>query len=786
MKNFEGINPSQEPKQESKQERRAHLISRYIDIKIINVNESLLDKQEKEIEKYYLQIDPKEKADILYGKVMAYITDKQTEKEMQKRMESKGERFVPEAVDPYLISEIKVLSADEDVKKLFSKTYGEARVDAKKFRFSELGKSWQGINKEIAEKEKIYKQLAQEIYLNKISRKGSISSAKSHMARLVENMTALGKRKNNLETLQGFSKTAENTDIVAGFQYEKQKEYKRQLNKGFVWLPSREEIHQEIISAILNHRRPLLIGEAGSGKSEQADAAAIELTGYEPTKIECESTTGEKQLIKDKEIASQSEGGETYEEFGELMQAFTGYNDSKQEEPTVKTGRIVRLDEVLRLGDRSYSILKRAHQDQKKPGTNFYGRPVLAGAGVIGTTNPAGPRYPGRYNPDPADRREWSNIDVNYPEMSNEEPELYEFALIALFDENNHIAAVKEEIGPAYEKKEISEDKKEILADGSIVVAKDEIIKDMTDTRHGSLWRFCGAIKSLQESFVYGNAEIEKYPDIILRFKEDSNGSIEITTDGSGEPLTLSSSTITLGEMASWMSGFNERKQKQNEEFRVDTLTEWLDFKMNTYLKQADKADKKKLEAIFRHFHFLEDRAPDISEAKPLTPKEIGYLSPRVPRPVYTENPQVEEDTIGKELPPITEAKEYRTRQVLIEDGTKILMKESELNIGEGEKATKVYIGDKFIQNNESFVFAGVVEDKSSKDDGKPIGQFASGEKLYKVFSPEELDLGILNEFDNSTQKTETGNFGIDDFEQSFIRNWEEGGCKESLGEFVF
>ena len=83
-------------------------------------------------------------------------------------------------------------------------------------------------------------------------------------------------------------------------------------------------------------------------------------------------------------------------------------------------------------------------------------------------------------------------------------------------------------------------------------------------------------------------------PTPFLRFKEDADGNIEVTADGSGEPLTLSTSTVTLGELASWMSGFNERRQKQDEEFRVNTLIQWLNFKINTYLEQADKADKEK------------------------------------------------------------------------------------------------------------------------------------------------------------------------------------------------
>jgi hypothetical protein len=780
MENLESKNKSQEIQQETEQERRARLISRYI-AKIINNNESVSKEEEKEITEYYSTMNPREKANTLYSKVMAYMADKQAEQEMKEEAEkNEEEEFIFEKVDPYLISEIKVLSNDETVTKLLPETYGEARIDTKTFQLSDLGNLWEKTNKEIFEKRKEYKQLEQKIHLNKISGKGKLSSSKSHMARLAENLTSLEERKNNLETLQGFTETSENTDSVAQFQYENLKEYKKQLDEGFVWLPSRKEIHQETISAILNHRWPVLIGEAGSGKSDQADAAAIELTGHPPTNVACSSKTGEKDLIKD--LAVDPETGGSYEVYGPLMRALTGYEDSRKSEPKFKTGRIVRFDEAYRIPHDSsgYSIIKEARQ--LKPGDLFYGKPVLPGSGAIWTTNPPGPRYPNRYPPDAALRRELAENFVDYPEMSDEKPELYEFALTTLFDENNHIAIAGQELAPKYVKKEISEDQREILENGDIVIAKDEIVENMADAQHGALWRFCGAIKSLQESFVFGNTETEEYPDTVLRFKEDADGNIEVTTDGSGELLTLSTSTVTLGELASWMSGFNERKQKQNKEFRVDTLTEWLNFKINTYIKQTDKADKEKIRAIFKHFYFLEDNIPDISQAKPLTPKEIGYLSPRVPRPVYLKKPQTNKENKEKEiLEADTEVKEYETKQILLEDGTEILIKESDFNIGDGENQTLVHIGEKFMQNNESFIFTGIIKDESNEHDGNPVGQLASGEKLYKIFSSEELDMGIIEEFKNFIGET-----GINDMKENFINYWKIEGCEEKSGEFVF
>ncbi|MBI2633298.1 MAG: hypothetical protein HYW78_02810 [Parcubacteria group bacterium] len=672
------------PSSETEQQKRANLITRYIETRVIGENTSLGKEDEKQISEFYNNFSPREKADILYSKVMAYTFDKQAEHARKIETEQKGGNFEVEPTDPYLISEIKILLSDQEVKKIFSQTYSEARIDAKKNRLSELGSLWKSLTDEIQEKEKIYKEIERNIHIHKITGQGKISSAQSRMAMLAEHITSLEKRKEAIEQLDGFPKISENTDAVAQFQYETFKEYKKQLDKGFVWLPSRKKIHQGTVSAILNHRWPVLIGEAGSGKSEQADAAALELTGYLPTKVPCESVTGEVQLIKDNAI--DPETGGSYEKYGPLLQAFTGYDDSRQTVPSVSNGRIVRFDESGRLGPKAYPIIKEARQ--QKAGDFFYGRKVLPGAGAIWTTNPVGLRYPDRHAPDPAMRRELAEIKVDYPDMSIESPELYDFAVSALFDENNHIAVAKEELAPAYEKKDIPEDKREILNDGSIVIAEDEIVENMADARHGALWRFCSAIKSLQESFVYGNSDVEKYPDTLLRCKDDidSNGKeiTYITTDGSGTPLTLSTSTVTLGELSSWMKGFNERRQKQDKEFRVDTLTEWLNFEVKTYLKQADKADKARIEAIFRYFGFLDATTiPNVKRAKPLTPKDIGYLSPRVPRPVYIEKPKIEiaDEKEKKETKEKKEVKEYVEKQVVDSSGNTLLVQEEELEL---------------------------------------------------------------------------------------------------------
>lgn len=742
------------PATETEQERRAQLVSRYIE-KIIESNKSASEEELREIRKHYAETksSSKAKAEVLYEKLMAYTADKQAESGRRKEAEQQGIEFEPEEADPYLISDIRVLFEDEETRKVFSEAYGQARIDAKKQRLSELGDLWNTTSQEIIQKEEEYKQLEQDINLAKIAGQGKISSAKSRMVRLAARLNFLEKRKNELEQLDGFPSISENTDAVANFQYETLVSYKKQLKEGgFIWLSTRKRIHKETVSAILNHRWPVLTGEAGSGKSDQADAAAMELTGYPPTEVECESNTGEKQLIKD--IAVDPETGGSYEIYGPLMQAFTGYEDSRQKEPKYKTGRIARFDESGRLGPKAYAIIKKARQ--KKPGEDFYGHPVLPGAEAIWTTNPVGPRYPDRHAPDPAMRRELADVANPYPEMSPKNPELYDFMVTTLFDENNYITAAKEELAPVYDRKDIAEDKREILKDGSIIIGKNELVGDISDSRHGALWRFAGAIKALQESFAYGNAETESYPDTILRYKEDSNGNIEITKDGTGTPLTLSTSTVTLGELDSWMSGFNERMSRQDKEFHVSTLTEWLDFKIKTYLKQADKADKAKIEAIFKSFHFLENQVPDLSHAKPLTPKEIGYLSPRVPRPVYLQKPQKEEETENKDkgLTNQNLEKEYTTKTIVLENGRSVIIKEGGFSLmGIGGKTIDVSSGSKMMINGHRLSLTGTIDEKDNEQNGEPVGLLLDEDGLYQIISTKDIEFGLYREFNYSFQQ---------------------------------
>lgn len=190
----------------------------------------------------------------------------------------------------------------------------------------------------------------------------------------------------------------------------------------------------------------------------------------------------------------------------------------------------------------------------------------------------------------------------------------------------------------------------------------------------------------------------------------------------------------------------------------MDTLTEWLNFKIKTYLEQADKGDRQGLETLFKHFCFLDKSVtPDLAAAKPLTPKEIGYLSPRVPRPVYAERPVTTEAEAQMPRPETGEIKKHETAEAMLPDGAWVKRTICPFTLPDGtfDVETKklvpleVAVGTRFMVKGESFIFAGVVKDESSPYHGKPIAQLASGEKLYKIFNAEQVDMGITEEFKN-------------------------------------
>lgn len=669
----------QRPKPAAEIVQRAQGIKSMVEHRILPQADASLDLTSE-----FNGLSPKDKADALYEKLMAYSLTSQMIRE-EKRQDPTAQ---VEPVDPYLAGEIKVLWQDKEAQQVFTQTYAQARAEARFFRTSERGRRWQEINQTIADTKQVYEAETRRLFLQQVTRPDQISASRSRTARFAKELISLEDEKQRILSLsqilneekQPLVHTSENTDVAAHIMYETFSQYRDQLSEGFVWLPSRIKIHIATVEALQNGRWPELRGEAGTGKSEQADAAILALTGEYSTHLACKHNTRETDLI-----ARQEDDPKTgsYELYGPIMQAATGYEKSTDSEPAFKTGRGARLDESGRLGPEGYSIIKEVRQKRTAtpsdiqafkegkpidPDKLLHGRPVLPGFTVVLDTNPEGPRYPDRTEPDAAMRRELSYITVDYADQTVENPELYEFMIVALMDSNYHIAATKEELAPAY----VLSSRDTELADGRKVKSEEELVKDPRELSHGIVYRLSFAVRSLQDAFNNGNAAT--IPSDTLRFSINNTGEITIS-ETSGQPLTLTNSTITLKEVRSWMEGFRDRKLKDDPNYQVDTITEWLQLKLKTFLGQVDEIDKDKIEALFNYYHLFDSQPPNLKTTLPLTPKRIGYLSPRVPRPLHLDLTRSlgEGDKVtapeGKELPEM-----HQDKQAMLEDGTTILV----------------------------------------------------------------------------------------------------------------
>lgn len=521
----------------------------------------------------------------------------------------------------------------------FSDAFTKARAEQKQVEQSPLFQTVTQTAEDITRLSLEYGEWKQKVFTGAVTGVASKKMAEQKVAELSQKLVTKQKERAllvNLYTEKGESleRVKENTDIVALESYTTLKRYHEEAEKGFAWLPSRVEINQKIFAALKNGRFPLLIGEPGTGKSEQADAVAQNLTGEPCVKVACTSATGEHDLILEKEVGA----GTSYYEYGGVTQAFTGYEKSTDTESAFAHGRIVRLDEFLKINfDKSFGLIKEI--GQKKVGEIMHRKvphQVLPGSSIIATTNPAGARHHLK-NMLPALEREFAEIKVNYLPMSASEPELYEFMLATLMDDKGYIALPKEELIPAYTETESTNG--EVTTDGRKVLRTQELVTDIASAQHGALYRLANAVSKIQDSYVAHNPdERPRYKDFLLRIE---NG--KVSSSGSSEEITLESSTLTLKEIASWMRGFAHRFEENNVAMHTKTFSQWVAYKADVFISQSPEQDREKLTAIFDYFGIL-NPAPKAYDKKPMTHLEIGYLSPRVPRPLIVEERQIPEN----------------------------------------------------------------------------------------------------------------------------------------------
>lgn len=731
------VTATQKDKKPSKQEVKARLAERFIKAHIIKSHASLGASEETALAKMYSLKSAEEKASELYQKVIVYMEAVRGKNQVE--------------VDPKLISRIKILASDPEVIKLMPATYGQARVEQQQaLNGAGLTAEWQVLQTGSQEKKKRLEDLRRGIFQESFTSADSLEEAKHEMAELAEVIHENESAQHGIEKLTDRDLTTENTDAAAMIQYEKYQEYSRQMEEeGFVWLPSRVELFEKALKIIESgdlrktRKGVFFISEPGSGKTALIRAIARLLTRDKPVTIDCGSQTGEPDFVGHEKVfpgAARIEQG-TYKEYDKTATgAWTGYDASYEETRQRPHARILELNEFPKIfgSEKVFSLVKNLmtlSDGDEMPGskkTVLPGR-VLIGSGNVGAhhNNPPMP---------PALEREFKVIPVDYAEMSSTKPELYNFMVSALLKKGALPPIRKGELKPAYQKKDIPEKDRTKLSDGSTVVAVDEIIADPANREHGFLYRLAHAVKAVQNSYMARGGEnpyIDYTKRDLLRLKTAASGAY---VDATGDQIIVGT-TITPDEIYGWITGYVEETKKKN----AQTLTEWIQSKLEEKITSKHE-DEEKLRAIFKHFHLLDkiDRKNLPPIMRPLTPKEIGGLSPDVPRPVHVEREKMrvfqgsgERGTLG--------AREKTTKQVSLESGATVDIEVGPISIGTESDQQTITVGKTFrIETGVDYSFEGLVKDAGNEHDGKLAGQLINEQGLFNTFTVEQVDRGVF------------------------------------------
>ncbi len=469
--------------------------------------------------------------------------------------------------------------------------------------------------------------------------------------------------------------TRENTDRAALAKYKDLREYARDFwTKKFIWSSSRLKLLDNITENLANRVPTLLVGEAGSGKTQLARTAVRLLQGEYPRYVAgAPYSPARSELAGVQEIDPQKGTKWT---FGELVAAATGFQDSEEMKAHLNkiaeavekgifraveaAGSIIFIDEANLFDPGAFESYIKSIEGLQ-PGESFrmgalpgVGLKIAEkGFGMLLAINQADARYSNRNEFPPSLARVFINgwTEVDYPEMEIGEAregkqenkcELFDMLVSALMTRDGRLLLAPSQLQPVYEKADV--DKAAGTHTTVVDMARANFLdyteeetgrggakrKVPKEPNHGALFRFSLLVRATNDLFSsYGKSAEESRPVIL---------------PGESKPLTdkdkLCYTVLGLGVVMKWM------EKKLGNRAGID-----LNYEMWKLLKHFSKTIPKTASEDLRVFRKLsaaygfdlslvpEEQVKPYSQV--LTPKEIGYLSPEVPRPILQKGEEV-------------------------------------------------------------------------------------------------------------------------------------------------
>jgi energy-coupling factor transporter ATP-binding protein EcfA2 len=467
----------------------------------------------------------------------------------------------------------------------------------------------------------------------------------------------------------------EHADLSALLAYERISDYHQQFkHDGVIFTPSRTALLERVLKKTSSGTWMQLVGETGTGKTTFAKRASWILNNEAAQYASGEKWGDVRALIGTKTMDPATQ--RVYYDFGPLTTALTGCQNSLEMEAAIRDGRetpgrLLILDELNKFDqDALFGALKIPATLQPGEMFNFKELPGIKlrmarrGVAIVTTMNPATVRYE-RKELDPAlDRLFYNGKErVDYPPMTSESPELYEICLGILMDGHGRIRVAKSELAPSFVE----------IEDAATGIVRQELNTDVR--KHGALYRFALAAAEIQKSFT-----------------QKPNVARTATDEGFLEKTAFEMETLVR-----WMQGYS------GEIEGGESLTTYLEKKLHDFHGNIDSINDRAIyERTFSHFGFniMNPTEKPKEPYTPLTPIEMGYLTPRTLREVRRK---------GEEVTP-------RTRIYIKPDGEEINYLPTPMTIEGGELQPETVIE----YDEKRYVYLG--KDPENGDDNIIIG----------------------------------------------------------------